>query len=144
MNEEKWKGSYTLGKSYSKGLAGKTVNFVMILKIDNGKISGYCQDIGEIEDAFDKPAVIEGSLNQGKIVFTKKYPGMLVVDEENYYAFPDSPSSEITYKGVLKTNFFSRKKHFKGTWDLKAKFLNEDNEEITSEHEGTWLMERDH
>jgi hypothetical protein len=143
MLNGKWKGTYTYGKSYGDSLSGKTVAFVMDLKILNGQVSGYCQDIGEIEEAFEKPAEIEGTFEQGKIFFTKKYPGLLVVDEKNYYAYSDVPAADLTYQGTLKTRLFSRKKYFKGIWNLKSKFFTEDEKEQIVENKGIWKMQKD-
>ena len=142
MLDGKWMGTYVYGKSYGPALSGKVVQFVMDLKILNGQVSGYCQDIGEIEEAFEKPAEIEGTFERGKIFFTKRYPGLLVVDEKNYYAYSEAPSADITYQGMLKTKLFSGKKYFEGTWNVKAKFFTEDDKEVIVEDEGTWKMEK--
>lgn len=139
----KWKGTYTLGKSYGNALAGKTVDFVMDLTINDGQIKGTCQDLGEIEEAFDKPASIEGSFTNGKIVFTKRYPGRLEVEEKNYYAYSEVPSADIVYKGVLKTKFFSRRKYYKGTWSIESQYYTEDNKEIIIKTEGVWKMQKE-
>lgn len=143
MPEEKWKGTYTLGKSYGLPLTGKTVEFVMNLTIKDGQIKGTCQDLGEIEEAFDKPASIEGSLTNGKIVFTKRYPGRLEADEKNYYAYSDVPSADIIYKGVLKTKLFSRQKYFKGKWSIETLYRIENNKEIIIKTEGVWKMQKE-
>ena len=143
MLEGKWKGSYTLGQSYGDKLAGKTVAFVMDLTIKGDQISGYCQDIGEIEEAFDKPASIEGSFTNRKIVFTKRYPGRLSIDEKNYYSYSDVPSENIRYEGVLKFKLFSRKKYFKGTWSIQSQYYTDDNKETIVKNDGIWKMEQE-
>lgn len=142
MLDGKWKGTYTYGKSYGDGLSGRIVEFVMDLKFLNGEVRGYCQDIDEIEEAFEKPAEIEGTFEKGKIFFSKKYPGLLVVDEKNYYAYSDVPPTVINYQGTLKTKLFSIKKYFKGTWNLKGQFFTEDGKEVIVENEGTWKMQK--
>jgi hypothetical protein len=143
MLEGKWKGKYTYGKGYGKGLAGRVVEFVIDLTINGDEVKGYCQDIGEIEEAFEKPAVIEGQFIQGKIVFTKRYPSRLDIDEKNIYVYSDLPSADIIYQGVLKTKLISRKKFFVGTWKIKSQSYTEDDKEVLVEYQGTWKMEKE-
>jgi hypothetical protein len=139
----KWKGQYTYGQGYPSALVGRTVEFMVDLFIDNNHLSGFCQDAGEVAEAFEKPATIQGTFAEGKIEFIKRYPGRLFIDEKNLYAYEDIPSSDIIYKGVLKKKLLSRKYYFKGTWSIETIVTNDNGKEECKIVRGKWKMYKD-
>ena len=100
----KWIGEYIYGDSYVEELKGKSVKFLLELLSEGELISGTCID-EETKELYPKPARIEGTFENGSILFYKTYPSDLEMVENKLRAL-EYNSASIQYMGVLKKKFF--------------------------------------
>ena len=135
----KWIGEYTYGDDYEEEMRGKSVKFSMELHLDGELIRGVCID-EETREIFSEPSKIEGTFENGTLMFYLRYPdtpGPGVSDD----AAKKYNSTSIQYIGVWNKNFFT-KGFFEGTWEIDGAFLDENGDACYYSCEGTWTMRK--
>jgi hypothetical protein len=131
-----WKGKYVYGGGYGATITGRSVSFDMELTCVEGLLSGYCIDEHH-KELVEKPATLEGYVEDDRIFFIKYYPQAIVVNEEgNVLNFPDEPSQDIHFMG------HGRNGRYSGKWETSnlEKALDGTYYEVSGE--GTWSMKK--
>jgi hypothetical protein len=131
-----WKGKYVFGSGYGANMTGRSVSFEMELTCVEGLLSGYCIDEHQ-RKLVEKPATLEGYIEDDRIFIIKYFPHAIVVDEGgNVVNFPDESSQHIHYMGECSNGQYS------GRWEtsMLEKALDGTFYEIYGE--GTWLMKK--
>ena len=97
----RWKGEYTLGPEYGSR-EGKSFDFTVNLnEDDDSSIEGICMEHAT-KDLFKEPVTISGFREEDFISFVKKYPCLVLVDEqENYMTDKEKEHPDIEYEGEL-------------------------------------------
>jgi hypothetical protein len=137
----KWAGQYVYGKSYEhesgEHRTGKSVSFEIEFNCtEDGLLSGYCTD-DKFRVHSDKPAILEGYIEGGRIFFVKRYPHAFFINEQGESEIePGQPSHEIHYTGYGNKNYFA------GKWDISHMWQGEGGLYYESNGEGTWFIER--
>jgi hypothetical protein len=141
--EGKWEGYYNYGAAYGLQTHDTIVSFTVEISIDeHGIIKGTCTD-DIIKELSIAPAIIEGTYENETLFFIKKYPCLILVDENNKLTtVPDKPSSEIQYKGNLTRKLFSKTYMFKGEWDISGSLLDENGNAQYYSYDGTWTLKK--
>jgi hypothetical protein len=130
----KWTGEYTYGKGYPEEDQGTSVVFNLVMNYEEGDITGSCTDDESLK-IFDKPATIQGFIDNDFISFIKKYPSLWTIDEKgNAQIFEDIPPIEIHYYGHFADNKFS------GEWDMSFEIEDEHGDSHFASCAGTWSM----
>ncbi|HYW95986.1 MAG TPA: hypothetical protein VE870_10395 [Bacteroidales bacterium] len=96
-----WKGEFTLGPEYGSR-EGKSFDFTAELNEDDDfSIEGVCEE-GETKDLFKEPVTINGFRDDEFISFVKKYPCLVLVDEQGkYFTEKEKEHPDIEYEGEL-------------------------------------------
>lgn len=138
-----WKGYFKYGKGYPANSRSRKNPFEIRVKFYDGAFSGLCDD-NYTRLFFKSPAVIDGVLNEKKISFIKRYPGLLTMNE-NGQAIADynQPPIPVRYEGRLKKRIFSKRYYFKGTWYIDYSFIDGDGIVNNYSSSGSWRMEKD-
>jgi len=131
-----WRGKYVFGNGYGANVTGRSVSFDIELTCVDGLLSGYCIDEHH-RKLVEKPATLEGYVEDDRIFFIKYYPHAIVVDEGgNVLNFPDESSQQIHYMG------HSDKGQFSGTWEASTLEKAMDGTYYEIYGEGTWSMKK--
>ena len=105
-------------------------------------IDGLCED-DITKKLLLKPATIEGTYQNETIYFIKRYPCLVESDTElNLKAIPTEPSPGIEYKGNLHRRMFSKKRYFKGKWEISGSLLDENKIARYYTIGGNWFMKK--
>ena len=135
----KWIGEYIYGEGYGEDLRGKSVQFTIELFLNGDLITGTCID-EETKDIFSEPAKIEGTFENGTILFYLTHSIDSVMGDKN--KAENYSSTSIQYSGVLKKSFFRKAYYFEGTWDIDESVLDVDGVWQHYSVEGTWTMRK--
>jgi hypothetical protein len=131
-----WRGKYIFGNGYGANLTGRSVSFDVELTCVDGLLSGYCIDEHQ-RKLVEKPATLEGYVEDDRIFFIKYYPHAIVVDEGgNVLNLPDESSQHIHYMGRADKGQYS------GTWETSSLEKALDGTYYEVYGEGTWLMKK--
>ncbi len=133
-----WKGEYTLGPEYGPR-EGKSFDFEADVKEDDDfSIEGICVE-RETKDLFKEPVTISGFREDGFISFIKKYPYLLLIDEQqNYLIDKEKEHPDIEYEGELNPETG----RFEGTFSTYRIIENIDGRRFEVVFTGTWFLER--
>lgn len=140
--EGKWIGHLTYGRGYPLEYSNLKISFAMNLRIDNGRISGDCED-DITKELLLRSATIEGELFDKSIYLTKQYPCLVGLDENfKLVALYNEPSHVVQYRGKFSRGLFSGKNYFRGSWEVSARFLDKKGVERNFTAGGRWMMEK--
>ena len=137
----KWSGKVSYGSYYPAAYKNKKLLFTLQLSSQNAVIKGTCEDdtTRELKLA---PAFIEGFFRENVIQFVKYYSSLVIFDEQNKLkAIANEPSVRVEYKGSRYWKLFSRKKYFKGTWEIVTPGKHQQGNISMQRPGGTWMME---
>lgn len=138
----RWKGEYTYGQGYPIELEGKSVPFIMELTFDGNLFHGTCVD-EESKHLFNRPAIINGVIEDNYVSFIKKYPCFWTSDENGETVLmPDIPSAPIHYTGTLRKRGLFFAYFFEGEWEVTTPVKYENGEIEYYTGFGTWTMKR--
>ena len=103
-------------------------------------MSGTCND-DYTKQLFKTPATIDGSFEENRIYFIKRYPSLLTIDKNGQtIIIPDEPSLSIQYAGYLRKGFLTKKIYFEGEWSIDGSFLDENGNANYFSSSGRWKM----
>lgn len=137
----KWIGQYTYGKGY-EGVTQASCPFEMDLVHDGFALKGTCFE-EQFKDVLKAPATIEGSFENKAISFIKKYPSMMVLDQDGQAsADHDNTGTPIHYTGRLTKKWFPRRYIFTGQWSMNESLDLGGGISKYVTLSGTWSMER--
>jgi hypothetical protein len=127
----KWTGRYSYGAEY---IGIPPVPFELDMTVLNGNVQGECRD-DETKHHFDRPATIEGTLQDNQITFIKKYPWFWDHDQHNKPRFfPKLPAREVRYTGRFENGKFT------GEWLISSLYTDESGQVLEYRGTGTWEM----
>ena len=137
-----WKGVYKYGSSYPEEYKDRLEPFSLDIRFDGDNFKGVCKDTFT-ETHFDQPATVEGTFVPNLISFIKRYPGLLMVNEnEETIVIPERPSVDIHYTGMFYKGLFSRTIRFEGEWTMTSYYLNDLDKKVFYTCHGTWTMKK--
>ncbi len=114
----------------------------MDIQFDGDNFKGTCSDIFT-DTQFNKPATVKGTFVPNLISFIKKYPSLLIVDENNQtVVVPEQPSLEIHYTGLLYKGLFSKTFRFEGEWSMTNSYIDEQGKKQFYTCNGSWKMKK--
>jgi hypothetical protein len=120
-----WNGVLKYGNSYPEKYQSRLEPFSLDILFDGDNFKGICKD-NFTEEIFKTPATVEGTFVPNLISFIKRYPGLLVVNEnEETIVVPEKPSIDIHYTGMFYKGLFSRTLRFEGEWVMTSFYFNE-------------------
>ncbi|MBN9296622.1 MAG: hypothetical protein J0I41_06395 [Filimonas sp.] len=138
----KWAGQLTYAKDYPEEYRSKIFSFSLDLSCCEDAVKGLCEDEFTNSLALN-PATIDGFFKNDSIYFIKRYPCLIMMDEDNLTkAFPTEPSVGIQYRGRLVQRLFSKKKYFKGHWDISGSYMDENGNKKYYRSGGDWEMRK--
>jgi hypothetical protein len=113
-----WKGEYVYDDKFQPSVVKTAVPFILKIKLirDDGLFEGMCQDDPSISQ-IDFPADIYGKLDNGDLVFNKRYPKTIFRDNLGNIVKADEPQPDIIYQAKIPTSG----KIF-GTWRVERTF----------------------
>ena len=135
----KWAGEFVYGHQYEEGTRGKKVKFFMTLYYDGNLVRGTSMD-DEAKEIFREPARIEGSFDNGVLIFYLTYAKESVIGVKRNAA--EYGKGSIQYTGRLRKKFFSREYYFRGTWEINESHWEPDGESYHTYGSGTWEMRK--
>jgi hypothetical protein len=132
----KWVGEYWYGSDYPGMDQKAPVTFEIHMTLQNGVLKGECLD-DETRSHFEKPALVEGTINNNEISFQKKYPYFWDHDDNFKPRFlPKLPAREIKYTGRFENGVFT------GEWIITSAFTDETGEIFEYRGSGSWQMHK--
>jgi hypothetical protein len=138
----KWIGQLTYDSTYPIEYRNKVLSFQITISQEKELLKGECVD-DITEQLLLKAATIEGVYENEAIYFVKRYPCLITLDERNHLKlFPAEPSMGIEYKGHLRKKLFSKKRYFKGTWDISGSYVDGNGMSYYYSMGGKWKMEK--
>jgi hypothetical protein len=131
---EIWKGQFTYGNTYPKGIRGTSVDFTTEWTLDDGIIKGVCID-EESKKFLDTHSTINGFVEGITISFIKKYPCLWEEDESGKATiFKHIPSPEIHYSGLFTDG------RFEGDWEVEISHKDANGFHDNYILSGTWYL----
>jgi hypothetical protein len=133
-----WSGELTYGEEYGPDLQNKKLKFRLILKEDEGDITGECIDTGGT-GIITEPASINGFIEDDMISFVKQYPTFYIIDPKGEIKeIPEREPPEFNYSGYYNAENGT----FEGDWHVvyEIKQLTFGFAEYALS--GTWMMKR--
>jgi hypothetical protein len=133
-----WKGEYVYEDRFDAALVKKPVPFILRLKPESDPkfFSGICQDAPEVS-GIDFPAIVYGTIKGDELVFVKKYPKTLVVDNGKLI-LGDEPHPDIIYRARIASDT-----RLYGTWQIDPTFRSLQGRVVEiPKITGQWWMER--
>ena len=135
----KWSGEFVYGSEYEDQKRGKKVKFFMTLFFDGNIVRGTSLD-DEAKEIFREPAKIEGSFENGVLVFYLTYQKQSIIGVKKNAA--QYGIGSIQYIGHLKKKFLSKEIYFSGIWEINESKLESNGEVYHSFGSGTWQMKK--
>lgn len=106
------------------------------MSVQNGLLKGFCID-DETKNHFEKPSLIEGSINDNQINFKIQYPYFWDHDDKfNPRYLPKLPARQIEYNGRFENGKFT------GEWAITSAFTDETGEVFEYDGSGSWEMRK--
>ncbi|MFT3823970.1 MAG: hypothetical protein QM731_08615 [Chitinophagaceae bacterium] len=135
---EKWTGNYIYGDPYPEGIKGISIPFNIEWTNVDGILTGTCID-DETKIHFDRPATIQGFIENGVISFIKKYPCRYSIDEAGNVTLHRRESAiDIHYSGSWVED------HFEGEWEMTLIYETEEGFPREYDCTGIWFMSKEH
>ena len=134
-----WYGELTYGEEYGPDLQNKKLKFRLIIKENDGDISGECIDT-EGTGVISEPASINGFVEDNMISFIKQYPSFYIIDQKGEIReIPEKEPPEFNYSGYYNPENDT----FEGDWHVvyEIKQLTFGFAEYALS--GTWMMKRE-
>lgn len=129
----KWVGEYQYGNGYPPKAP---VSFEIEISVQNGLLKGFCID-DETKNHFEKPSLVEGTINDNQISFKIKYPYFWDHDDKfNPRYLPKLPARQIEYNGRFENGKFT------GEWTVTSAFTDETGEVFEYDGSGSWEMRK--
>src|SRR5882757_1903230 len=130
-----WEGNYSYGAEYSEGRRKIKVGFHIKMILQDGVLSGTCEELLITKVHMGRPAVLSGVIDGHHINFTKQYAYFFEFNEFGDMEFDKSrPSHTIHYTGIFHpiTGVFS------GNWKIED--LSEEDRGSADFFSGSWEM----
>jgi hypothetical protein len=111
-----WSGELTYGEEYGPDLQNKKLKFRLILKEDEGDITGECIDTGGT-GIITEPASINGFIEDDMISFVKQYPTFYIIDPKGENGTFEG-DWHVVYE-IKQLTFGFAEYALSGTWMMK-------------------------
>ena len=140
--EGKWKGDFRYDQGYPLALQARYVSFTMDLWTKNGMIFGICID-DHTKKLNIEPASIVGTFSRNIFKFTKTYPYLLAINENDKPTIvPARAPVPVQYRGRVRKRLFSSEYYCKGKASFTVSYLTKMGFEKSHTFWSVWSMKK--